>query len=80
MMTGFIIGTTHRQVDERRARIKDFTGHAGNETWPAGTPEEVVAHLRELADAGLDRVMLQHHLTDDDDAVRLIANEVIPAL
>jgi alkanesulfonate monooxygenase SsuD/methylene tetrahydromethanopterin reductase-like flavin-dependent oxidoreductase (luciferase family) len=80
MMTGFIIGTDQRQVDERRARIKDFTGHDGNETWLVGTPAAVVEQLEALEEAGLDRVMMQHHLTDDDDAVRLLANEVIPAL
>jgi alkanesulfonate monooxygenase SsuD/methylene tetrahydromethanopterin reductase-like flavin-dependent oxidoreductase (luciferase family) len=80
MMTGFIIGTDRRQADERRARIRDFTGHDGNETWLTGTPEQVVEQLRALEEAGLDRVMLQHHLVDDDDAVRLLANEVIPAL
>jgi alkanesulfonate monooxygenase SsuD/methylene tetrahydromethanopterin reductase-like flavin-dependent oxidoreductase (luciferase family) len=80
MMTGFIVGTTQQQVDARRAKLKDFTGHEGNETWITGTPEEVIAQLSELGDAGLDRVMMQHHLTDDDDAVRLLAEEVIPAL
>jgi alkanesulfonate monooxygenase SsuD/methylene tetrahydromethanopterin reductase-like flavin-dependent oxidoreductase (luciferase family) len=80
MMTGFIIGTTDQQVDERRARIKDWTGHAGNETWLTGTPDQVVEQIRTLEQAGLDRIMLQHHLHSDDDALRLIAEEVLPSL
>jgi alkanesulfonate monooxygenase SsuD/methylene tetrahydromethanopterin reductase-like flavin-dependent oxidoreductase (luciferase family) len=78
MMTGFIIGTTDQQVDERRARIKDWTGHAGNETWLTGTPDQVVEQIGTLEQAGLDRIMLQHHLHSDDDALRLIAEEVLP--
>lgn len=80
MMTGFIIATDARGVDERRARIRDWTGHEGNETWLTGTPDEVVAQIKALEAAGLDRIMLQHHLHSDDDALRLIANEVLPCL
>ena len=80
MMTGFIIGTDQRAVDDRRARIRDWTGHDGNETWLTGTPGEVVEQIRALEQAGLDRIMLQHHLHSDDDALRLIADEVLPCL
>ena len=36
--------------------------------------------IKALEEAGLDRIMLQHHLFGDDDAVKLIAEEVLPAL
>jgi alkanesulfonate monooxygenase SsuD/methylene tetrahydromethanopterin reductase-like flavin-dependent oxidoreductase (luciferase family) len=78
MMTGFIIGTSHQQVDERRTRVKDWTGHAGNESWLIGTPDEVLAQIRAYEDAGVERLMLQHHLHGDDDALRLIAEEILP--
>lgn len=48
--------------------------------WVVGTPPEVVAHLRALAQAGVSRAMLQ--LTDQTDlaALELVAREVMPAL
>jgi alkanesulfonate monooxygenase SsuD/methylene tetrahydromethanopterin reductase-like flavin-dependent oxidoreductase (luciferase family) len=49
-------------------------------TWIVGTPERVIARLGEYADAGIGRVMLQHHLLRDDEALELIAAEVAPAL
>ena len=36
--------------------------------------------LRELAEAGVDRVMLQHLLHQDVEMVELIGREIIPAL
>ena len=80
MMTGFAIGTDQAQADERRAKIKDRMGSDGNDTWLLGTPDQVVDQLKTLADAGLDRVMLQHFLHTDDDALRLVAEAVLPAL
>ncbi len=78
MMTGFAIGTTTAQADARRAKIKDFMGDDGNETWLIGTPDIVVDQIKALAEAGLDRIMLQHHLFADDDHLRLVAEEVLP--
>ena len=48
-------------------------------TWIAGTPDEVVARLREYEEAGVERVMLQHLLHRDVEALELIAAEVVPA-
>jgi alkanesulfonate monooxygenase SsuD/methylene tetrahydromethanopterin reductase-like flavin-dependent oxidoreductase (luciferase family) len=80
MMTGFAIGTTQAEADERRARIKDFMGSDGNDTWLLGTPDAVIEQLGVLEAAGLDRVMLQHFVFSDDDVLRLIASEVLPAV
>lgn len=44
----------------------------------AGTPEQVLEQLEEYAKAGVRRVMLQHLLHDDLDAVALIGTEIIP--
>jgi len=51
-------------------------------TWHdlTGRPDQVIAQIRALEEAGLDRIMLQHHLFGDDDAVHLIAEDVLPAL
>jgi alkanesulfonate monooxygenase SsuD/methylene tetrahydromethanopterin reductase-like flavin-dependent oxidoreductase (luciferase family) len=80
MMTGFAIGADRAEVDGRLDRIEAHIGHRGNETWLIGTPEEVLDQIRALEAAGLDRIMLQHHLHRDDGALRLIADTVLPAL
>jgi F420-dependent oxidoreductase-like protein len=81
VMTGFVVGETHGDALERahalygRApRDIDF------ETWLAryreraivGSTDEVAARLQEYERAGCDRVMLQHLLHTDLEAVRLI--------
>jgi F420-dependent oxidoreductase-like protein len=45
-----------------------------------GTPDELVSRLRELADAGVERVMLQHLAHRDLDAVEMIGRRLAPAL
>jgi len=45
-----------------------------------GTPEEIVAKMRPFVDAGMDLFLLQHFLLDDTDALRLLSEEVVPAL
>jgi F420-dependent oxidoreductase-like protein len=47
--------------------------------WLVGTPEEVVGQLKSLAEAGVERVMLQHHNQTDDAVLELIAQEIVPA-
>jgi hypothetical protein len=46
----------------------------------AGTFDENLSRLRELADAGIERVMLQHLLHRDLDAVEQIGRRVAPAV
>jgi F420-dependent oxidoreductase-like protein len=45
-----------------------------------GTVDRVVERLRELEDAGVERVMLQHLAHDDVEMVRLLGAEVAPAV
>jgi F420-dependent oxidoreductase-like protein len=47
---------------------------------PDGTPEEVVRQLAAFAEAGVERVMLQHLEHRDLEVLRVIAEEVAPAL
>ncbi len=51
-----------------------------SERWIAGTPVEVVARLEALAEAGVERVYLQHLAHDDVEMVELVGAEVLPAL
>jgi F420-dependent oxidoreductase-like protein len=79
MMNGFVIGENRRELEARRARLTDWGAEPG-EPWIVGTPDEFVARLREYEAAGVEAVMLQHHLFHDEEALELIGREVIPAL
>jgi alkanesulfonate monooxygenase SsuD/methylene tetrahydromethanopterin reductase-like flavin-dependent oxidoreductase (luciferase family) len=79
MMNGFVIGAVRRDIETRKARLADW-GAAPAESWIVGTPDEFIARLREYEEAGVEAVMLQHHLFRDEEALELIAREVIPAL
>lgn len=70
LMTGCVIGRTAEEYERRRAAVLgDDTPHPA---WVSGTPDEASEQLRELADAGVDRVMLQLLLHDDLDQIALI--------
>jgi alkanesulfonate monooxygenase SsuD/methylene tetrahydromethanopterin reductase-like flavin-dependent oxidoreductase (luciferase family) len=43
-----------------------------------GTPDRAAERLREYAEAGVQRVMLNHSLFDDLNMLELLAAEVIP--
>jgi F420-dependent oxidoreductase-like protein len=89
-MTGFVIGRDRAEVEDRARRLAEWRGEDGSDpagflaalpdAWIVGTVDEAAAQLRGLADAGLDRVMLQHHLHDDLDAVALIGGELARAV
>jgi F420-dependent oxidoreductase-like protein len=85
VMTGVLIGADRADLDERARRLSDWRGEqvdpaalAG--TWIVGTVEEAAARLREYEGAGVERVMLQHLLHRDLDAVELIGRELAPAV
>ncbi|MFA9446623.1 LLM class flavin-dependent oxidoreductase [Egicoccus sp. AB-alg6-2] len=78
IMTGCVIGDDEADVRERAARLHAASGSdVPLDTWVAdrrdvfvmGTVEQVGERLRELEDAGVERVYLQHLLHDDLDAV-----------
>jgi alkanesulfonate monooxygenase SsuD/methylene tetrahydromethanopterin reductase-like flavin-dependent oxidoreductase (luciferase family) len=48
--------------------------------WIAGTVHEAVEQLGALREAGVSRVMCQHLLHDDLDAIELIGSELAPKL
>jgi F420-dependent oxidoreductase-like protein len=92
MMNGFLIGADRDDLRARAHRLAEWRGHTEQantdidqyiadvaEPWIVGTPDEFVARLREYEAAGVDGVMLQHHLFEDFDALELIGREVIPA-
>ncbi len=80
LMTGAIVGRTPAEARDRAGALHARVGHGAFDqwfaalrpTWLVGTVDEVRAQLRELAeDAGVQRVMLQHLLPDDLEAVAL---------
>src|SRR3954447_15102029 len=81
LMHGFVVGADESEVRDRTARLEAQRGAPVDlEGWLAGTPEQIAARLREYAEAGVERVMLQHLLVRDTDALELIAGEVMPAV
>src|SRR6478672_9802025 len=93
MMNGFLVGADRDDLRARAHRLAEGRGHTDQanadidnyiaavaQPWIVGTPEEIVARLREYESAGVEAVMLQHHLVQDFDALELIGREVIPAV
>jgi F420-dependent oxidoreductase-like protein len=83
VMTGAVLGRDAAEVRDRAARVgaktdqPDFTPP---DTWVSGTVDEAASQLRALADAGVDRAMLQLLLHDDLDQVALIGRELAEAV
>lgn len=89
LMTGCIVGADRAEVRERAGRVQERRRRTEDpseflqevaDTWITGTVEEVVARLRTLEAAGVERVMLQHLAHDDVDMVALVGREVVPAV
>jgi alkanesulfonate monooxygenase SsuD/methylene tetrahydromethanopterin reductase-like flavin-dependent oxidoreductase (luciferase family) len=91
IMAGHLVGRDQGELRERAARFAKFLpGMAGaspddvlaglRQRFFVGTPPEIIAQLRPLAEAGVSLFMLQHFLYDDSDALELLASEVMPEL
>jgi F420-dependent oxidoreductase-like protein len=89
MMTGWLVGADRKDLRDRASRLSRWKGQGDDgeaflsalpESTISGTVPEALDQLRELEQAGLTRVMGQHLLHRDLDAVALMGKEVIPAL
>jgi F420-dependent oxidoreductase-like protein len=69
-----------QRIDEACARERREPLPLSVMTRLIASPEEAVARLTELAEAGVERVMLQHLEHRDLDALAVIAREVAPRL
>jgi len=89
LMIGCVVGEDRADVLRRAGRVAGRRGQGdedaeaqlrepGRFVW--GTPDQAAAQLRELQDAGVERVMLQHLAHDDVEMVELIGREVVPAV
>jgi alkanesulfonate monooxygenase SsuD/methylene tetrahydromethanopterin reductase-like flavin-dependent oxidoreductase (luciferase family) len=75
------------EARERKARIDQACADAGRDPIPfsamvplEGSPGELIEQLRGLAEAGVERVMLQHLAHEDLAQVELVGREVIGAV
>jgi alkanesulfonate monooxygenase SsuD/methylene tetrahydromethanopterin reductase-like flavin-dependent oxidoreductase (luciferase family) len=91
VMTTYIIGRDQAELRERAVGLsKVFARLQGQDADQVlstmrsrafvGTPDEIAEQMRRHASAGVDLFMLQHFLLDDSDALRLLADEVMPAV
>ncbi|MBS1678149.1 MAG: LLM class flavin-dependent oxidoreductase [Actinobacteria bacterium] len=90
LMTGWIVGETREEVVDRASRLsrwqnqgddgERFLAEEVDDSWIVGTVEEAVEQLRALHDAGCTRIMAQHLLHRDTEAIELIGREVAPRL
>jgi F420-dependent oxidoreductase-like protein len=78
LMTGWLAGEDRDALLERAGRLAEWRGEGGGgeqllrdlpDAWLAGTLDELEARLDELAEAGVERVMCQHLVHRDLDAV-----------
>ena len=89
LMTGWIVGETRGEVVERAGRLAAWQGKGddgealladADDAWIVGTVEEAVEQLHALHEAGCTRVMAQHLLHRDIEAIELIGREVAPLI
>ena len=89
MMTGWLVGADGDELRDRASRLAQWKGEGDDgdaflaglrESTIKGTTAEAVEQLRELERAGLTRIMGQHLLHRDLDAIELLGREIVPAL
>ena len=86
MMTWFFVGRTEDEYLEklRRAHAIDPNGSfdeyrdEAEADFIVGSTDRAIARLREYADAGVQRIFLNHELYDDIEMLELVASEVLP--
>jgi F420-dependent oxidoreductase-like protein len=87
VMTGVLLGSDRDELRARAGRLAEKMGGDGDALadspppgWIVGTVEEATEQLSALREAGVSRVMCQHLLHDDLDAVALLGERLAPAV
>jgi F420-dependent oxidoreductase-like protein len=89
LMTTWIVAETREGVVDYASRLSAWQGKGDDggrflaeapDSWIVGTVEEAVDQLRALHGAGVTRVMAQHLLHRDIEAIELIGREVAPLI
>ena len=88
-MTGIVVGSDQKDLEARASRLMEHLGEKGDvrefiETWRGdrrlvGTVDQVLERMAHFADAGVERIMLQHLVHEDLETIALIGTEIIPA-
>ena len=85
LMTTVLTGSDEADVRARAERLAGLRGVDADsllsglrQSAVVGTVEEAAERIREYEQAGVQRIMLQHLLHDDIEAVELIGRELIP--
>ncbi|HWV86054.1 MAG TPA: TIGR03560 family F420-dependent LLM class oxidoreductase [Capillimicrobium sp.] len=73
VMVTFMPAADEGELRARTERMRAIGHEPDPDVWIMGLPDQAGARLRELADAGCDRVMLQMLLHDDVDQIALAA-------
>jgi F420-dependent oxidoreductase-like protein len=88
VMTRLLVGADEDDLRRRAAELMERIDEDGDveafiegmkPDMTAGTVEQVLERLAEFANAGAERVMLQHLVHDDMETVALIGREIVPA-
>jgi len=89
MMTGWLVGADEGDLRDRATRLGEWKGEGGDpDAFIAGlrgatilgTVDQAIEQLQELEAAGLTRIMGQHLLHRDLDAVELMGRRIAPSL
>jgi hypothetical protein len=89
MMTGWLVGADEEDLIDRASRLSQWKGEGDDgrsfladlrESTIKGTVPEATEQLQTLRDAGLARIMGQHLLHRDLDAISLMGRQIAPAL
>lgn len=83
LMTGFVVGSDERELDERMVRVAAKIGAdpeqlGSNEAWIIGTVDQATEQLLALREAGVTRVMCQYLAHEDLEAVALLGEQLAP--
>jgi F420-dependent oxidoreductase-like protein len=87
VMTGVLVGADTAELESRARRLGERIGADPGELlrtppagWIVGTPDSAIEQLHALREVGVARVMCQHLLHDDLDAIALIGERLGPAV
>jgi F420-dependent oxidoreductase-like protein len=86
VMTGYITGATQSEVDDRVKVANEAAPPMMRSADPSrpprmglwGTPDRIVEQIKEMEDAGISRIMLQHRTPPARDDLEFVAKEILP--
>lgn len=85
LLLNVLVGESPKDLEARAARLADRQGGVGGSSDVGGlgterlvgTPDQIIERLQAYADAGVQRVMLQHLLHEDLEAIEMLGTRVV---